>query len=77
MRRRRRRGCGATRPAIAAAHLHLLVPEALWRVDGAVVPVPPPSDADVTAVLHRVLRLAQRDFANADAPFPEDDFEDF
>jgi hypothetical protein len=58
-------------------HLHLLVPEAVWRVDGAVVPVPPPSDADVASVLQRVLRLAQRDFADADAPFPEDDFEDF
>ena len=57
-------------------HLHLLVPEALWRVDGAVVPLPPPSDDDVTAALHRVLRLARKDFEDVDVPFPDDDFED-
>ena len=50
-------------------HLHLLVPEALWRVDGAEVPLPPPSDDDVTAVLHRVLRLARKDFEDVDVPF--------
>jgi Transposase zinc-binding domain len=42
-------------------HLHLLVPEALWTPDGEVVTLPPPDDADVRAVLERVLRQARRD----------------
>lgn len=56
-------------------HLHLLAPEALWRVDGVEVPLPPPSEDEVAAVLHRVLRLARDAFADGDVPFPDDDFE--
>ena len=37
-------------------HYHLLLPEGLWQSDGTFVALPPPEDADVTAVLHRVLR---------------------
>jgi hypothetical protein len=37
-------------------HLHLLVPEALWKPDGEVVPLGPPGDEDVARVLHRVPR---------------------
>lgn len=32
-------------------HLHLLVPEALWTEEGEVVTLPPPDDAQVTALL--------------------------
>jgi hypothetical protein len=43
-------------------YLHILVPEELWRVDGSVAPLPPPSADGITAVLHCVLHLARRDF---------------
>ena len=45
-------------------HLHLLVPEALWREDGTALELPPPSDDDVARVLHRALRQAKKDWAD-------------
>ena len=41
-------------------HLHVLVPEAQWRVDGEVVELPPPDDEDVESVLLRLLRRSDR-----------------
>ena len=56
-------------------HLHLLVPEALWTDEGEVVPLPAPDDAEVTAVLARVLRKARGDWASLDAAWAEDEYE--
>jgi hypothetical protein len=56
-------------------HLHALVAEAQWERGGTVVHLPPPSDDDVTAILARVLRQAKKDFAEADAAWPEDEYE--
>jgi len=47
----------------------------LWRPDGEVVLAGPPSDDDVTRVLHRVLRQAKRDWADEDTPWPDDEYE--
>lgn len=55
-------------------HLHLLVPEALWTLSGDEVLLPPPSDADVAAVLARLLRLVQRDWHDDDV-WPDDEYE--
>ncbi len=51
------------------------MPEALWRDDGSVVELPPPSDDVVTQVLHRVLRQAKKDWADLDAAWAEDEYE--
>jgi hypothetical protein len=56
-------------------HLHALFPEALWTKDGQVVALPAPDDAEVESILRRVLRGARKDFADADAPWPEDEYE--
>ena len=61
-------------------HLHVLVPEAQWKTKpvtstGEAVEVAPPSDDDVAAVLARVLRQARKDFGEADAAWPEDEYE--
>jgi len=58
-------------------HLHVLVPEAQWRLAEHCEPVElaPPSDDDVAAVLARVLRQAKKDFADLDASWPEDEYE--
>ncbi|MFO0476238.1 MAG: transposase, partial [Alphaproteobacteria bacterium] len=56
-------------------HLHALVAEAQWASGGEVVHLPPPSDDDVAAILARVLRQAKQDFAEADAAWPEDEYE--
>ena len=56
-------------------HLHLLVPEALWYADGAVMHLPPPDEEDVLAVLQRALRQAFRDWENLDAAWAEDEYE--
>ena len=56
-------------------HLHLLVPEALWKPDGEVVPLGPPGDDEVTHVLHRVLRQAKRDWANEGTAWADDEYE--
>ncbi|MDP3153520.1 MAG: transposase, partial [Archangium sp.] len=56
-------------------HLHLLVPEALWTEEGEVVTLPPPDDAQVMALLARVLRQARADWAAADAAWAEDEYE--
>ena len=53
----------------------MLVPEAQWRADGEKVLLPPPSDDEVRAVLQRVLRLAKKDWADADAAWAEDEYE--
>ena len=45
-------------------HLHLLVPEALWREDGSPVELPAPTDDDVARVLHRALGQAKKDWAD-------------
>lgn len=59
-------------------HLHLLVPEAMWSADGEVAELPPPDDAEVTGVLHRVLRQTKKEWAEAEteAPFAEDEYEE-
>ena len=54
-------------------HLHVLVPDALWRGDGEALAVPPPSDDEVTAVLARVLRQARRRLGEVAPAFVEDD----
>ena len=56
-------------------HLHLLVPEAQWLGSGEPVVLGPPSDDDVTAVLHRVLRQAQRDWADEGVSWADDEYE--
>lgn len=56
-------------------HLHLLVPEALWYADGAVMHLPPPDEEDVVAVLQRTLRQALRDWENLDATWADDEYE--
>lgn len=56
-------------------HLHALVPEAVWTKGGEVVELPAPDDAEVESILRRVLRGARKDFADADAPWPEDEYE--
>ncbi|MBE2254202.1 MAG: transposase, partial [Myxococcus sp.] len=56
-------------------HLHALFPEALWTKDGQVVTLPAPDDAEVESILGRVLRGARKDFADAHAPWPEDEYE--
>ncbi|MCC6333520.1 MAG: transposase [Myxococcales bacterium] len=43
--------------------------------DGEGVPLPPPSDDEVTAVLHRVLRQAQQAWADLDEAWPDDEYE--
>ena len=57
-------------------HLHLLVPEAVWQQDGTVVTLSPPSDEEVTRLLARVLRQAKKDWADLDAAWPEDEYEE-
>jgi hypothetical protein len=57
-------------------HLHLLAPEALWKPDGEVVLLGAPGDDDVARVLHRVLRQAKRDWAEEDAPWAEDEYQE-
>ncbi|MBL8921777.1 MAG: hypothetical protein JNJ54_23165 [Myxococcaceae bacterium] len=37
--------------------------------------LPAPDDAEVESILRRVLRGARKDFADADAPWPEDEYE--
>ena len=56
-------------------HLHLLVPEAQWLGSGDSVVLGAPSDDDVTAVLHRVLRQAQRDWADEGASWADHEYE--
>jgi Putative transposase len=56
-------------------HLHALLPEALWTSTGELVELPAPDDADVAGILGRVLRQARKDFSDADAPWPEDEYE--
>jgi hypothetical protein len=55
--------------------LHLLVAEALWQEDGTMVPVAPPGDEDVARLLARVLREAKKDWADLEAAWPEDEYE--
>ena len=50
------------------------MPEALWTDEGEVVPLPDPDDAEVTAVLARVLRKARLDWASLDAAWAEDEW---
>lgn len=59
-----------------APHLHLLVPEAVWEEDGTVVPVALPGDEDVARILARVLRAAKKDWAELEATWPEDEYEE-
>ncbi len=54
-------------PSTPRLHLDLLVPEALWQDDGAVVPVAPPGDDDVGRILARVLRAAKKAWASLEA----------
>jgi hypothetical protein len=57
-------------------HLHLLVAEGMWQPDGTVVPVAPPSDEEVARILARVLRAAKKDWADLEAAWPEDEYEE-
>lgn len=54
-------------------HFHLLLPEGLWQADGTFVPLPPPEDADVAAVLHRVLRRLRPRLAALEETHPDED----
>ena len=53
-------------------HLHVLLPEGLWRDDGEWVALPPPEDGEVEAVLHRVLRQLRATFAGLEPLWPEE-----
>ena len=53
-----------------------VVPEAVWQDDGTVVTLPPPSDEAVARVLARVLREAKKDWADLEAAWPEDEYEE-
>jgi len=53
-----------------------LVPEALWREDGSPVELAPPTDDDVARVLHRALGQAKKDWADLEAAWPEDEYEE-
>lgn len=55
-------------------HLHLLVPEGVFR-GGTYVALPPPTQQTVEAVLKRMLRQARRAFAAHVEAWPEDAFE--
>jgi hypothetical protein len=56
-------------------HLHLLVPEALWTANGEAVLVPPPEDAEVLAVLQRVLRKAAKHWPEDVTLWAEDEYQ--
>ena len=47
----------------------------MWQADGTVVPVAPPSDEEAARILARVLRAAKKDWANLDAAWPDDEYE--
>ena len=53
-------------------HLHALLPEGLWGDDGEWVPLPPPEDDAVEAVLHRLLRQLRATFAALESRWPEE-----
>ena len=57
----------------AQPRYHLLLPEGLWQRDAIFVALPPPEDADVTAVLHRVLRRLRSRLAALEEARPDDD----
>ena len=48
----------------------------MWQADGKVVPVAPPSDEEVARFLVRVLRAAKKDWADLEAAWPEDAYEE-
>jgi len=52
------------------------VPEAVWQEDGTVVQVAAPADEDVALLLDRVLREAKKDWADLEAAWPEDEYEE-
>jgi hypothetical protein len=54
-------------------HFHVLLPEGLWQADGTFVDVPPPDDAAVEAVLHRVLRRLRPRLAALEEARPDED----
>ena len=56
-------------------HLHVLVPEAQWRAEGEVVELPPPDDADVEAVLERLVRQLRAALADVEGALPDDEYE--
>ncbi len=56
-------------------HLHGLVAEALWTPGGELVELPAPDTAEVEGILVRVLRGAQKDFVDLEAPWPDDEYE--
>ncbi len=49
--------------------------EALWTPTGELVELPAPDTADVEGILVRVLRGAQKDFEDLEAPWPDDEYE--
>lgn len=56
-------------------HLHLVVPEALWAENGDLVEVGPPSDDEVSLILNRTLRQAQKDWGELGETWADDEFE--
>ncbi len=58
---------------IAQPDWHSAEPQ--WLGSGESVVLGAPSDDDVTAVLHRVLRQAQRDFGDEGASWADDEYE--
>ncbi len=56
-------------------HLHVLVPEGQWSDAGQLVLLPPPEDDEVEAILHRLLRQLQSDFASVEEMWPEEELD--
>jgi len=56
-------------------HLHVLLPEVLWKPSGEVVELPPPDDEEVEGVLRRLLLQLNAVLAQVEGALPEDEYE--
>ena len=52
-------------------HLHVLLPEGLW-VGSGFIPLPPPSEEQVLAILVRLVKQLTKDFEGLELGWPED-----
>ena len=52
-------------------HLHVLLPEGLW-VGSAFIPLPPPSEEQVLAIVVRLVKQLTKDFEGLELGWPED-----
>ena len=58
-------------------HLHVVVPDALWRKgDATRIGLPAPSDDEVVRILKRVLTLTAKDLADMEMSMPETEYEE-